>query len=139
MKSKTSSLVSSLLEINTDFCVSVSVEELGEILRNFRVYNEIPANLANLANDLQKEIGPTSFGGQNPNNGSFGNLRVHVGNEGSLVIYVESNLFYRKGDSSGRQAVVLHAIGERYKADEIKVEEKDSWGGPVVKARFWWD
>lgn len=141
MKTKLASLVSSLLEQSIDFRVNVSPQDLYEILSTFRVYNDIPRNIADIAKDLQKEIGPISFGGQNSNNGSFHNLRIRIGNEDSLVLYVESNLFYRKGDCAARHEAVLKTIGKKYKANEIDVETVplDPLQSQMVKARFWWD
>jgi len=106
-------------------------------------YNDIPSNLSGLVWDFKKMIGPMNFptsgGYPNPNNGTFGNLEISIGNEGSLVIYLKSRMFARKMDNPAMHEAVFKTIGQRYKADEINVETTNYSGNITVKARLWWD
>lgn len=133
--STTAQAVLTLLEASLHFRVAVTLTDAEAILRNFQHYNEIPANLADIVRDVRDKIGPIAFKGANPNNGCFDNVRLSIGNENSLVIYIESNLFYRPGDTPERQKAVLESIGARFNADEASIEVSPS----SVKARLWWD
>lgn len=123
-----------LLEHCLQFRVELTLDEAQTVLRQFKRYNEILDTLPRLIDDLRRDIGPIAFPGQNVNNGRFDNIKVSIGNEGSLVVYVCIITAYRK-DNPARQVGVLKTIGETYNADEIDVSE----GTGSVKARFWWD
>lgn len=133
--------VSYLLEHNLHFRAKVSLDDATEVLRKFPCYNEIPTTIWHLPQVIAEAIGPTDLGGDNPNNGTFCNLEFSLGNEHSLVIYIRSDVFYRKGDSADRQKKLLWGIGRTFFADEVTVEIHPSMvgGAPTVKARFWWD
>jgi hypothetical protein len=132
-----------LLENNLNFAVQVELDQATEILGKCSIYNEIPDTISELPRALANAIGPVDFGGDNPNNGGFSNLRLKIGNEGSMVVYLDSNTFYRKGDSPERQKAAIEAVAATYKADEITVEIKTyelmGRDAATVKARLWWD
>lgn len=134
--------VSFLLENNLNFKVAVTLEDAYNILTEFRHYNEIPANLYGIVKDIKEKIGPISFAGNNPNNGKFDNITFKIGNESSLVIYIQSNLFYRRADKPELHKAILESLGCKYKADEVDVEinvhPMDSQM-VTVSARLWWD
>lgn len=137
--SKTVDSVLYLLEHNLSFRVEVSLNEAASILKKFRSYNDIPKNLFCIVLEIRNLIGPIAFPGQNPNNGSFGNISFSIGNEGSLVIYIKSRLFYRPEDTASLHKSWLESIGNKYNADEIDVTIDDRGAGPTVCARLWWD
>lgn len=129
--------VSFLLENNLNFRVSVSLEDAKEILRSFKRYNEIPSNLPEIVEAIKLAIGPINFGPQNLNNGGFHHIRFSIGNENSLVIYVEVSSFYFGQHPEKIQKVVrsLQAVGQKFRADENDVEGNEA----SISARFWWD
>jgi hypothetical protein len=132
-----------LLESCINFRVEVSLPDAATILERFPKYNDIPSNLSGLIHDLKTRIGPMAFpeinGRPNPNTGTFGNLSVQIGNEGSLVIYIKSRMFARKMDTAAMHKAVLQTIGRKYDADEVTVERTNHMGYETVKARLWWD
>lgn len=137
----TADAVSFLLENSLNFRVSVPLEDAKKILRSFKRYNEIPSNLPEIVEAVKLAIGPISFpdvgGRPNPNNGSFHHIRFSIGNEGSLVIYVEVSSFYFGQHPEKIQKVVrsLQAVGQKFRADENDVEGNET----SILARFWWD
>lgn len=133
--------VSYLLEHNLHFRAEVSLDDATEVLRKFRHYNEIPDTIGLLPKAVADGIGPVDFGGDNPNNGTFINLDLFVGNEYSFVVYVQSSPSYRKGDTPERQMEVLEKIGRDFCADEVTVETIPGFAGGAasLRARFWWD
>ena len=133
--------VSLLLEKSLNFKVKVSATDATEILKKFNPYNDIPKTIAHLPDAILRKIGPTNFKGDNPNNGRFDNIKIWIGNESSLVIYVESMTFHRQKESGLLQVAALKTIGRMFNADEIKteIEVLDNNMGELVKARFWWD
>lgn len=132
-----------LIENCLQFRVECSMDEAKEVLRQMPKYNEIPSNLHEIISEIKNRLGPIDFGSKNPNNGTYGNIRVLIGNEGSLVMYVKSQLFYRRNvDSGPRQKTELESIGEKFGADEVdvKIETLTIDSTMVsVEARFWWD
>lgn len=132
-----------LLKTNLHFAVQVELDQAVEILSRFSIYNEIPDTISKLPRALANAIGPVDFGEDNPNSGGFSNLRLKIGNEGSLVVYLDSNTFWRKSDTPERQKAAIEAAADAYKADEISVEIKTyelmGRDAAIVKARLWWD
>jgi hypothetical protein len=138
----TTDAIQHLLDHNLQFRAKVTIEQATQILGQCQIYNEIPDTIGNLPQAIANGIGPVDFGRENPNNGTFVNLEISIGNEYSLVIYVQSHTFYRKGDTPERQKEVLEAIAREYRADEVDVSISDQPiidGAHVVTARFWWD
>lgn len=137
----TSEAVLFLLANNLHFAAQVELETATEILDKFPIYNEIPATISELPRALANAIGPVDFGGDNPNNGDFSNLRLKIGNESSLVVYIESRTCYRRGDTPERQKAAIEAVAAAYRADEISVEIEtyELMEAHTVKARLWWD
>lgn len=133
--------VTHLLEHNLNFRVALKLDQATEVLSKCSIYNDIPSTIGALPKIIADRIGPTDLGGDNPNNGTFCNLEFSLGNEHSLVIYVRSDVFYRKGDSAERHKKLLEKVGREFCADEVTVEIHPSMvgGAPTVKARFWWD
>jgi hypothetical protein len=132
-----------LLRINHNFRVEVPFGIAETILYGCEKYNNIPADIHDLPRAIQHAIGPVDFGNPNPNNGKFHNLSIKIGNKGSLVIYIESNTFYRVGDKPERQKAAIEAVAKRFKADEIDVTIEDFRDQDnrtaIIKARLWWD
>lgn len=132
-----------LLRINRNFRVEVPFGIARTILRDCEKYNNIPTDIRELPRAIQHAIGPVDFGTPNPGNGGFHNLSIKIGNEDSLVIYIESNTFYRVEDKPERQKAAIEAVAKRFKADEIDVtiENFGDLGNStaIIKARLWWD
>lgn len=126
--------VSFLLKNSLNFRVELSLDEMFHVLNQFERYNGIPNYIAEIADDIAEEIGPIKFAGDNPNNGRFDNIKFFIGNESSLVIYVEVIHAYQKRDFREYKPI-LGSIGRVFKADQITVTEEM---GRTV-ARFWWD
>lgn len=133
----TADAVSFLLENSLNFRVSVPLEDAKKILRSFKRYNEIPSNLPEIVEAIKLATGPINFGPQNLNNGGFHHIRFSIGNENSLVIYVEVSSFYFGQHPEKIQKVVrsLQAVGQKFRADENDVEGNEA----SILARFWWD
>lgn len=127
--------VSYLLKNSLHFRAELMLNEMFHVLNQFQRYNDIPDNIAEIADRVANKIGPVKFADGNPNNGKFHNIKFFIGNEGSLVIYVEVIHSYQKERDFREYKPILEAIGEAFGADEITVEEKM---GRTV-ARFWWD
>jgi hypothetical protein len=137
---ETIAAVTHLLNANLHFRVQVTLEQATNILTKFQPYNGIPNTIEKLPQEIAAAIGPIDFGRENPNNGLFDNVEISIGNEFSLVLYVKSNTFYRKGDTAERQKLVLEGIARNYRADEVHVTIEPAYGGAhLVKARLWWD
>jgi len=124
-----------LLETNLHFRVSLPLPEAKEVLRNLPKYNEIPHNLHEIIEGIKQTVGSVDFGPKNPNTGGFDNVRIEIGNERSLVVYVDAVTAYRPNDEHAVTVSNLESLGIKFKADEINVEH--TLGS--VKARFWWD
>lgn len=124
-----------LLENSLHFRVELTLNEMFHVLNKFQRYNDIPDNIAEIAERVADKIGPAKYAGDNPNNGKFHNINFFIGNEGSLVIYVEVIHSYQKERDFREYKPILETIGEAFGADEITVTEER---GRTV-ARFWWD
>jgi hypothetical protein len=127
-----------LLEWSCQFRVDdLTLEETREILTRMRRYNNIPADIGELPYAVRRGIGPVIGFKSEPENGTCHNLKFTVGNEGSLVVYVRSQLNKRQGDTFERQTAVLLDIGRRFNADEVDANEDLASG--ILTARYWWD
>lgn len=126
--------VNRLLETNLNFRVHVSLEDLGQILASFQVYNGMPDTLLPMVGAIKEAIGPMQFPGDNPNNGSFDHIRVSIGNEGSLVMYVELATAYIKGREL-EVASKLEMLGKKFNCDECTMERQSF----ALSLRLWWD
>ena len=127
--------VSYLLENSLDFRVKLSDIELKEVLSKFHTYNEIPDNLKQIVDSIKSSIGPTDFGGDNPNNGHFDNIDFYIGNESSLVLYVVVKPMYQKNSNPIDIKSKLELIGRNFKADENTLHEE----GTFITWRYWYD
>ena len=128
-------IVNFLLEHNEHFSVELSIEDAAAVLAKMDKYNDIPRNINNLPSVIAKQIGGIAFKGENPNNGTFGNIKISIGNEYSLCMHVRSVTAYRPGDTPEKQKAILEALGRKYKANEVTVTMQPG----SVLARFWWD
>ncbi len=132
--------VAVLLKNCLDFRAELTLEEASAVMHSFERYNAIPRKITDIFFDLQKEIGPCVLP-DNPNNGSFINLNVWIGNERSLVIYVTSRVSARHGDTVEQHINKLKNLGYRYKAESYEAEEIKNTAFPSLKtvsARFYW-
>jgi hypothetical protein len=127
--------VSYLLENNLNFRAELSILDAVQVLQNFQPYNDIPEDIEKIVGALCDKIGPVNFGPGNPNNGKFHNIKIFIGNESSLVIYVEIIHSYQVGRDSREYKSILEKIGRKFKADEIGVTQDER----KTVARFWWD
>lgn len=135
MNSKTVQAVQTLLENNLNFRVQVTLEDAQVILSEFLVYNGMPDSMDGLVDRVKLAVGPMNFGPNNPNTGNFDHIRFSIGNENSLVVYVEVAGAYLKGQGIS-VAAKLERVGDAFSADEIS-NEIDGLGG--VSVRLWWD
>lgn len=130
------SSVKTLLESCLQFRVSVSMGEAREILQDF-------PNLRNFVNHVQNKVGPCEFEGDNPNNGNFTNIRLSIGRENSLVIYLETNSFYRPKDTPEAIEKRLNWLKWYFKPEEFTIEKvKYQISGKDAtrfNVRFWFD
>lgn len=136
--------VSYLLETNLNFRVEVGLNEAKQILAKLEKYNEMPDDLEKIVDRIKSMIGPIDFGKENPNNGLWNNIKISIGNESSLVIYVDVNCFYRVGSDPKKIKADLESIGRAFSADENNVEIKlpEPFMNQKmihVRARYWWD
>lgn len=134
--------VSHLLENCLHFRVETNLNDAKEILKKFRHYNDVPSNISEIVDDVKKNIGPINFQTVNANNGRFDNIRFEIGNENSFVIYIRSNMFYRKFERPELHKSTLESIGEKYQANEISCDIVTNPHFPEmisVECRLWWD
>lgn len=138
--SKHDQAVATLLDVSTSFRARVEIEKVKGILENFQTYNFIPDNISRIGEEIMKTVGPTKFSQpDNPNNGNFRNIDFYLGNEGSLVMYVNVKMSHLFGKNASDVQANLQVIGEKFGADEISVKITESFGDKYVEARFWWD
>ncbi len=122
MNEKLITAVLSIFEESLHFRVNVPVLEATEILSRLEKYNFIPANLPTIVQAIQNAAPVTSVG----------DIRISVGNEYSLVIYVQ---VLRAQDAEQAKAK-LEKVAKKYGTNEFNVE--DSFSGSFT-ARLWWD
>lgn len=132
-----------LLENNLNFRAEVGLNDARAILSKFKKYNSIPSYLPSMVDRIKDLIGPVNFGKDNPNNGFWHNIKFSIGNESSLVIYVEVRGVYRPKDDPNAIRGVLESMGSYFCADEVDCELQTIEFGSSKKtnviARFLWD
>lgn len=136
--------VSYLLETNLNFRVEVGLNEAKQILAKLEKYNGMPDDLEKIVERIKSMIGPVKFLDKfNPNNGLWSNIKISIGNESSLVIYVDVNCFYRVGSDPKKIKADLESIGRAFSADEnsVEIEAASPFDKRMVSvcARYWWD
>lgn len=135
--------ISYLLENNLNFRAEVGLDNAKQILSKLRKYNGMPDDLEKIVDQIKDAIGPINFGAKNPNNGLWNNIKISIGNECSLVIYVDVNCFYQVGADLKKIKADLESIGRAFHTDENSVEIEAA--SPLDKrmvsvcARYWWD
>jgi len=129
-----------LLERSLSFKVKVNFDQLKEVLTSFVPYNFIPENIKEIGDEVKKVILPQDYGKDNPNTGGYDHVTFHIGNEHSLVFYVNVNVKACKMDISDVKKK-LERIGKKFHADEISFEESETNTNyfHLIEMRLWWD
>lgn len=134
MQTKNTTAALTLLENSLDFRVQLQFQEMEYVLSHMEIYNNIPDNISEIVAKIKSKIQPAIFGQKNINNGSFCNVKMWIGNESSLVIYVRVDISYN--DQKIKEVeTILGNIGENFRADAMTITKEHK----IVMARFWWD
>jgi hypothetical protein len=137
--STTLSLVRQLLEKSLNFRVELNPEETQKLVETMPIYNRMTSKgMSQLIKNINKRMPRMDYGPTNPNTGHTFHT-FHVGNENSLVIYVELIGYYiEKLTPQERQKLCLDikSYSEKAGADEFHITEGD-FG--KLTFRLWWD
>lgn len=102
-------------------------------------YNGMPANMPEIIHAISTASGKVNFpdinGKPNPNTGSQCHMNISIGNEGSLVIYVQIVTTYPVTKPYGELLTDLQSVGERFSAQENTVDTRPG----SFTVRLWWD
>lgn len=122
------------------FRVHVKNDEARDLSQYLPALTESGKTLADFVAELETIFGFLSYGPGNGNSGGSDHYRIFVGNEYSMVIYVDLVESYKttRTTTVDEMRKKLEKLGKKYGCDEISVKP-DEHGGDNTECRFWWD